>query len=205
LSNGDSPLETTVETGPLPTDPHDTDLHGGPGIGGSGGDALDRDPFDDDLSDELARRAPRAALTRTTLALGGAVLVVAGFLGGVVVQKNYGTTGTTPSGNGAFNGAGGFAGRGGFAGGTAAPGTSAAPGGQRGGATTGTVKFVDGTTVYITTANGETITVKTTSTTTVRAEQSMTLAELPVGAAISVQGTTASDGTVTATQVTTTK
>jgi hypothetical protein len=167
-------------------------------------DTLEVDPFDDDLSAELAKRAPRGAPGRTTLALGGAVLIVAGFLGGVVVQKNWGTT--TPSANagaGAGAGAGGgFAGRGGT--GTA----SAAPGGTRGGAaapTTGTVKFVDGTTVYLTTATGETITVKTTGTTTVRTEQTTSLADIPVGATVSVTGTTDADGNLTATQVTTTK
>src|SRR4051794_3940765 len=99
-------------------------------------DTLGADPFDDDLAAELAKRAPRPAPGRTTLGLAGAVLIVAGFLGGVVVQRHWGTT-TSPAAT-AGAGAGGFAGRGGA--GTA----SAAPGGARGAAapTTGTVKFV---------------------------------------------------------------
>jgi hypothetical protein len=164
---------------------------------------LDDDPFDDDLSAELAKRAPRGTPGRTTLVLGGAVLIVAGFLGGVVVQKNWGTTAaSTPAANaGAANAGAGFAGRGGT--GTA----SAAPGAQRGAAapTTGTVKFVDGTTIYLTTAAGETITVKTTGTTTIRTEQTTALTDIPVGATVSVQGTADAEGTITATQLTATK
>lgn len=169
-------------------------------------DTLDADPFDDDLGAELAKRAPRGAPTRATLALGGAVLVVAGFLGGVVVQKNYGATpaASSPAG-GLGNFAGGFAGRGNPSA-SAAAGTGGGGGGQRGGnATTGTVKFVDGTTLYLTTADGETITVKTSGTTTVRTQQTTALTDLPVGATVTIQGTTDANGVVTATQVTATK
>src|SRR5215471_842799 len=71
-------------------------------------DLLSSDPFDDDLGKELRTRAPRASLSRTTMALAGAVLIVAGFLGGVIVQKNWGVTSST-RGNGASNAAnGGF-------------------------------------------------------------------------------------------------
>jgi hypothetical protein len=56
-----------------------------------------------DLADPVENRRPRGRAGeagtaghpgRTTLVLGGAVLVVAGFLGGVLVQKNYGTSAT---------------------------------------------------------------------------------------------------------------
>jgi hypothetical protein len=165
-------------------------------------DALDDDPFGDDLSAELAKRAPRGRAGRTTLALGSAVLIVAGFLGGVVVQKNWGTASTAAAANaGTGNGGTGFAGRGGA--GTA----SVAPGGQRGAntPTTGTVKFVDGTTIYLTNAAGETITVKTNGTTTIRTEQPTALADIPIGATVSVQGSADAQGTITASQLTATK
>lgn len=168
-------------------------------------DGLDEDPFDDDLSAELAKRTPRGSLSRTTLALGGAVLIVGGFLGGVVVQKNWGSTAAAssanPAANPAANAGAGFAGRG------ANSTASAAPGAQRGATapTTGTVKFVDGNTIYLTTAAGETITVKTNGTTTIRTEQTTAVADIPVGAAVSVQGTADADGNITATQVTATK
>jgi hypothetical protein len=160
---------------------------------------LDDDPFDDDLAVQLARRASRPP-TPLTLGLGGVVLVVAGFIGGVMVEKGHPTNssgGNTPAISGT-----GFPGRGGFGGGGGGGGT----GGQAAANTiTGTVKLVDGTTVYITLADGTIVTVKTTSTTTVQSQQTLNLSDLAVGATVSVRGSTASDGTVTATQVTTTK
>jgi hypothetical protein len=181
-----------AETTPAPTPPPDgfLDL---------------ADPVEnDDLAAELEKRAPRGIPGRTTLVLGGAVLVVAGFLGGVLVQKNYGTS---AAGSGNANAlANAIAARqnggNGFAGGTGGSGGTGGTGGAARNATTGTVKLVDGTTVYITTADGETVTVKTSGTTTVRTEQAGALADVPVGATVSIQGTTGTDGVVTATAVT---
>jgi hypothetical protein len=128
--------------------------------------------------------------SRTTLTLVSTGLIVAGFLGGLLVQKNFGATATPAA---AFPTAG--AGANGFG-----------PGGQAGatgsGGTTGTVKLVDGTTFYLTTAAGDTITVKTSGTTAVRLAQAAAVKDLPVGATITVQGTTDADGVITATTVT---
>jgi hypothetical protein len=168
---------------------------------------LGEDPFDDDLSSQLKARTPLKLTSRTTLALSGVVLVVAGFLGGVLVQKNFGTT--TPAANnraGAFaNGFGGTGGVGGAGGtgGTGAGGTGGAGGAAAGrNAATGTVKFVDGTTIYLTGSDGSTITVKTSSTTAVRVLQTGSAKDIPVGATVVVQGTADADGIITATQVT---
>jgi len=168
---------------------------------------LGEDPFDDDLTNQLKARTPLKLTSRTTLALSGVVLVVAGFIGGVLVQKNFGTT--TPAANnrsGAFaNGFGGTggaggAGTGGGGNGGAAAGTGGAAAGRN--ATTGTVKFIDGTTIYLTGSDGSTITVKTSSTTAVRVQQTGTAKDIPVGATVVVQGTADADGIITATQVT---
>jgi hypothetical protein len=168
---------------------------------------LGEDPFDDDLTNQLKARTPLKLTSRTTLALSGVVLVVAGFIGGVFVQKNFGTT--TPAANnraGAFaNGFGGTggaggAGSGGGGNGGAAAGTGGAAAGRN--ATTGTVKFIDGTTIYLTGSDGSTITVKTSSTTAVRVQQTGTAKDIPVGATVVVQGTADADGIITATQVT---
>jgi len=162
---------------------------------------LGEDPFDDDLTGQLKARTPLKLTSRTTLALSGVVLVVAGFIGGVLVQKNFGTTTTPAAANnraGAFANGGGGAGTGG--GGT---GTGGAGGGAAGrSATTGTVKFIDGTTIYLTGSDGSTITVKTSSTTAVRVQQTGTAKDIPVGATVVVQGTADADGIITATQVT---
>ena len=160
--------------------------------------ALDEDPFDDDLDAELRARAPWLP-SKATLALGGAVLVVAGFIGGVLVQKTVNPpAGASPVN--AANGTGGFARNGQGAGGGQGPGQGTASEGSN--ATTGTVKLVDGTTIYLTDSNGEIVTVKTTGTTTVRTAQTTVLKDIPVGATIAVVGTTGTDGTVTATQIT---
>jgi hypothetical protein len=163
---------------------------------------LGEDPFDDDLSSQLKARTPLKLTSRTTLALSGAVLVVAGFIGGVLVQKNFGTT--TPAANNRA-GIGALAnGAGGTGGAAANGGTGGGAGGAAAGrnATTGTVKFVDGTTIYLTGADGSTITVKTSSTTAVRVLQTGSAKDIPVGATVVVQGSADADGIITATQVT---
>src|SRR5258706_15725254 len=77
---------------------------------------LSADPFDDNLADELAARQPVRLTSRTTVALGAAVLIIGGFLGGVLVQKHFGTASTSGLAAGAAtgaNGRGGFGGAGG--------------------------------------------------------------------------------------------
>ncbi len=160
---------------------------------------LDDDPFDDDLGTELERRAPRPKATRLTLALAGGLLLVIGFLGGSLAQKQWGNAtpanpfanlanarGGTPTGVGASGGTGGFTGRGG----------SATP-------ITGTVKLVDGTTVYIVTSDGTTVIVKTDGSTTV--SQATTVGSLTAGSTVTVTGQTGTDGSVTASSIVKTK
>jgi hypothetical protein len=176
-------------------------------------DALDNDPFDDDLSTELARRSSMGAPSRLTMLLGSAVLIVAGFIGGVWVEKAHASP-SAAAGNGGNSNApavvptGGFGGRGGGAGGGfgggggAGGGGAGATGAPGGGSTlTGTVKSVNGTIVTITTADGKTITVNTSTATVIRSEQTLTVSQLPVGASVSIRGVTGSDGSVTASQV----
>ena len=120
---------------------------------------------DDGLAGELARAAPRRWWNRGTLVLGAAGLLLGGFLGGLQVQKHYGTDATTaPAGRaGAGARAGGFP-AGAFGGGAAPSAAAPAPAGP----TTGKVKLVDGTTIYVETADGEVVTVRTGDGTTVR-------------------------------------
>jgi hypothetical protein len=160
------------------------------------------------LPAELARAAPKAWWNRGTLVLGGVALILAGFLGGALVQKNYGTA-ATASGAGARAGAGagGFAGRGTGAGAYGGGFTGGTPGGTTGGATaaaatTGTVKLVDGDTIYVQTAAGTVVTVKTSGSTTVQTATKGTVKDVKAGQSITVQGAAGTDGTVTATSVT---
>ncbi|GIH18254.1 hypothetical protein [Rugosimonospora africana] len=180
---------------------------------------LSQDPFADDLSEQLEAVAPRRWTSRTTVALAGLVLLVAGFVGGAQVEKHWGTpnggTGRPaafPSGNpfaaGGFGGRfGGTGGAGGAGGGTARGGQNSggqSSGGQ-GGATNGTVKLVDGDTVYITTPQGQTVIVKTTGSTAVTVPQAGSLKDLAPGTSVTIQGQTGSDGSVNATSITKTK
>lgn len=182
------------------------------GLAQQDGVDLDSDPFADDLTEQLAEKAPRQYVTRATVILGGLVLLVAGFLAGAQVQKNWGTSstqGTGQFGNFPRTGASGFpGGLGGYGGqqggtGTGTGGTGTGTGG--GTTTTGTVKLVDGSTVYIQTANGTTVTIKTGGSTSVNVSQSGSLSDLKAGATVAIQGQTGSDGAVTATQITRTK
>jgi hypothetical protein len=165
---------------------------------------------DDSLAAELAKAAPRRWWNRGTLVLGALALLLGGFLGGLQVQKHYGTTtaaANRPAGfTGQNRGAGGYpnfaGGAGQGTGGTRTGGgatASAAPAG-----TTGTVKLVDGDTIYLTTADGTVVTVKTTGRTSISTANKGTLKDLRTGDSVTVQGAAGSDGTVSATSVTAT-
>jgi hypothetical protein len=159
---------------------------------------------DDDLERELAAHAPRQRVNRITFVLAGLLLVIGGFIAGSLVQKGIGGTGnsgatTASNGRSGNFGGGGFGAGSGPRGGT---GQASGTGAPSGAGTTGTVKLVDGTTIYLTTAAGEVVTVKTTGTTKVSTTQAGSLKNLKAGATVTVQGQTGADGTVTATTVT---
>jgi hypothetical protein len=184
-------------------------------------DAEPEDESRDGLAEELAHAAPKRWWNRGTVVLAGLVLLAGGFVGGLQVQKNWGST---QSGNTGFP-AGGFgAGAGRYGGGTGRAGAGAyggggAVGGAQGGAsggaqpgaatassgTIGTVKLVDGSTIYVLTQDGNLVTVNTDGKTTVSAASKSTLKSIKAGQKVTVQGATGSDGSVTATSVTTQK
>lgn len=179
-------------------------------------------PRADDLAEELAARPQRSRLPRVTLALGAGVLVAAGFIGGVLVQKHLGGGSSAAAGRaGAFasafagaRGGGAGAGRGGFGGG--AGGAGATPGvggfGGGGGAATGSgaggnsisgsVTVVSGDTLYITASNGTVYIVKTSGSTSVSISSSGSLSQLKPGQQVTVSGTQGTGGTVDATKIT---
>ncbi len=159
---------------------------------------LIEDPFADDLDQRLRRAAPLKLANRATYVLVALVIGVAGFVAGAQVQKSYGTASAasgTPRSNFPTALPSGFAGGFGNRGGTGASGT-----GGRG--VTGTVKLVDGTTVYVVQADGTVLTVKTSGTTTVSVPGA--LGDLKPGQTVTVQGQN-SDNTVTATSITRTR
>jgi hypothetical protein len=182
-------------------------------------DAEPDDESRDGLAEELAHAAPKRWWNRGTVVLAGLVLLGGGFVGGLQVQKNWGTASTAsrfPAGG--FNGAaaagggagrygGGGTGRGGFTGGGATQGGAAQGGGAApaSSGTTGTVKLVDGSTIYVQTSDGNVVTVNTGPKTAVAAASKSTIKSIKAGQKVTVQGAAGSDGAVTATSVTTQK
>jgi hypothetical protein len=192
-------------------------------------------PAGDDL-DLLAESGRK--VTRITVILMAAILAGVAFLGGAVVQKQWGSTsssgfgtgGTAAAGRaGGFGAEGGFGGQAGGFGGGAEGGFGGAAGGTTGGTTggtgtqggqgtgtgstgstgtsatpvvVGTVTKVSGRTLSVKNFGGKTITVKVPKGTTITSSSDSALSGLAKGASVSVAGSTASDGTVTATSIT---
>ncbi|MFF4240132.1 DUF5666 domain-containing protein [Actinomadura geliboluensis] len=172
----------------------------GPRAPSEDAELLSSSPFADDLDATLAARPQRRSLPGPTLYLAAGIILVAGFLGGVQAQKW--------SSDGSERPAGGFtAGRpqGGYGGmpGAQPPGNVPGPGGFAGGGdtTTGTVVKVTGNTLYLRTTSGQTVKVATSEETRVRITKDSDLKNLASGANVSVRGTKAADGTLTATTV----
>jgi hypothetical protein len=181
-----------------------------------------------DLNDALAAVAPRRWWNRTTVGLLGLALLAGGFLGGIQAHERWGT-GETQAG-GVPGGAGVPSGFGAGPGGSRGPGAPGArpdstPSGpaqggadqggsdqggaeQSGGAqpamggTVGTVKMVDGTTLYVQTDAGETITVRTGADTTVKVSQTASLESITSGLPVTVEGVPDSEGVISATAIT---
>lgn len=165
-----------------------------------GTDPVDLGPayVDDGLASELARAQPRRWGNGVTPWLVAAVLLVGGFAAGAQTQRTYGpqapaAAATTSRNGGQLGGrTGGFPGAAG-----AGSGATAAPGGP---ATTGTVKLMDGTTLYVQTQSGDVVTVRTNGSTAVQVPGK--LGDLKPGDRVSVQGQPAGDGELTASTVT---
>jgi hypothetical protein len=160
---------------------------------------LDTSPFDGDLSTELAAQPPRRVRPGFTLYLGAGVLVVGGFIGGAQAQKHWGAQPAASNAN-ALQQA--IASR--LAGGSAGGGQNGTQQGRSGtgNVTLGTVKLVDGKTIYVQTTTGI-VQVKTDGSTKIQISKEGTVKELEAGSTVIVQGAPGADGTVKATSVNT--
>jgi len=157
-------------------------------------------------------------IPRVTAILGVGLLAAATFLAGIEAQKQWGGSSSNARGTGfagRFAAGGGIAGAGGAgAPGAAGTGTAGANGaGGAGGAggflgragggfTMGTVKLVKGTTLYITTTDGNTVKVSVPAATTVTKTVTTKLAALKPGDDVTAIGQPGSDGVITAARVT---
>jgi hypothetical protein len=121
-----------------------------------------------------------------------AVLIAAGGLwGGAALQRSHGSIATSSA-------ASPFAAlRGGGANGITGLGGT----GALGGATTGTVTSVSGSTLYVTNSSGNLVKVTVGTSATVSRNAKSSLGALQVGDTVVVQGSKASNGSVTATSV----
>jgi hypothetical protein len=173
---------------------------------GGVGDMLDllSSPLDDgdDLTAVLARR-PRAKLPSVTLVLVAIVVASAGFLGGALVGKHYGS-----SGSGSFAAAfSRLAATGASA--SASPGASSRSGFPGGGgglfgggsATIGTIKLIDGSIVYVQTTEGDIVQVATSSGTKVTVSSTVPVKDLQPGETVIVEGSKNSSGAIAATSI----
>ncbi|MFD9689056.1 hypothetical protein ACFXPX_12885 [Kitasatospora sp. NPDC059146] len=160
-----------------------------------------------DVSAELAA-PPRRKLPWLSLVLAGGVIATGAFAGGVWYQQGQGGTssgGKAPARAAAAGGqaAGGY-GQGGQGQGGGRRGGQGGQGGQgggQGGFARGTVKAVDGSTVYLTDANGNTIKVTTGDSTKVQLNKQGKVADLQPGQSVTVVGTPDSSGGYNATQL----
>ncbi len=151
---------------------------------------------------ELPARPRRRLLTPIPLALLGVLLIAGGFIAGVQVQKGQtssGSTGGAPAGLASRFAA--------LRGGTSSTGKTPAgvpaggfPGAGTGAArpTSGTVAYLDGNTLYVTSSEGNTVKVKTSPRTSVTKTVKTKLEGIYPGETVTVTGATGTNGTVSA-------
>ena len=161
---------------------------------------------DDELTAVLTRR-PRAKLPSLTLVLAAIVVASAGFLGGIMVGKHYGSSGSGSLAS-AFSR---FAARaraasrhGRHAHGSGPGGRSGWRPGRRfagGNATVGTIKLIDGRTVYVQTSAGAIVQVSTSAGTKVTVSSTVQIKDLQPGETVIVEGAKNSSGAVSATSI----
>ncbi|HEX4776912.1 MAG TPA: hypothetical protein VFW74_09080 [Acidimicrobiia bacterium] len=158
--------------------------------GGSG------DGPDDDTPIAIAPRRRRVGVLTTALAF--ALVAGVAFYAGVLVQKHQKSSSSTSSAATALaalrNGA-----RGGGAAGTSGAGGAGAGGGR--GAVVGQVKLIDGSNIYVTDAQGNTVKVATNAGSQFSKSDTGSLADVKIGDTVVVQGPQGADGTYQAQRV----
>ncbi|WP_438289848.1 hypothetical protein [Streptomyces sp. HUAS TT7] len=170
----------------------------GPTETGDPEDILAEPPDARDISAELSA-PPRQQLPWLTLVLSGSLVAGLAFAGGALAEKNQSqgsasATQRTPSAAGAR---GGF-GQGGQSGQRQGGGIP----GAAGGLTIGTVKLVDGSTIYVTDTQGNVVKVTTAGSTQVTEARSGKVSDLQPGQTVTVRGSQNASGDVAATTVT---
>jgi hypothetical protein len=147
----------------------------------------------------------RKGVPRATAILGVCLLAAATFLAGIEAQKQWGGSsssgglGTRGTAFGAGAGTGTTGANGGTQGARGAGGGFFGRGG--GGFTAGTVKLVQGSTIYVTTTNGNVVKVSVPSSTAITKSVTTKLSGVHPGDTVTAIGTTSSDGVIKATSL----
>jgi hypothetical protein len=197
--------QSTIDHGPT----HDavTESHEIPAYEPAPGeDEWLQEPDQLELPQRPRRRLFGVGANRGPIALMGALLIAAGFIAGVQVQK--GNASASSSGTGAASFASRFAALGK---GTSSTGTrlgagsttgttSAAPGAAGGDSqpTTGTVAYLEGNTLYVTNSEGNTVKVDTSTITTVTKTVKAKVKGIFPGETVTVTGSPGAGGAVKA-------
>jgi hypothetical protein len=165
-------------------------------------DVLAEPPDARDISAELAA-PPRRKLPWLTLLLSAGVVATAAFAGGALVEKHH-LHGSASAGNpfASFTGARTGGGTGRFGGATAGTGAGAGGAAAAAGLTSGTVKLVDGSTIYVTDAQGGIVKILTGASTKVTESRNGKVSDLKPGQSVTVRGSKGASGDITATAVT---
>jgi hypothetical protein len=152
---------------------------------------------------ELPPRPRRHLVTPLNLALLAVLLVAGGFIAGVLVEKGKSSSQSAAVGGGAAAARRAVAGGGAAAagGGAAAAGDATAAGRAPANATVGTVSTIDGHSLFVSDAQGNTIKVRVASGAKVSKTAATSVAAIHPGDTVIVQGAKASDGSVTANSV----
>jgi hypothetical protein len=169
----------------------------------SADESLQQDEYPDEPG-ELPRRPRRRLLTPIPLALLGVLLIVCGFLAGVLVEKGQGSSGAAAGAPASL--ASRFAAQRTGAPGTragAAPGSGAGGGGGSSGSSgsapvAGQIAFISGKTIYVTTSEGNTVKVTTSPGTTVTKTVTATVQGIHPGETVTVIGAAGASGAISA-------
>jgi hypothetical protein len=146
---------------------------------------------------ELPPRPRRRLLSPLPLALLGVLLAACGFVGGVLVEKGENSSSSSTASGAASSLASRFAAlRGGGAGATGGSGAGGFAGAA--GATAGSVAYISGDTLYVTTSEGNTVKVTTSAGTTVTKTVKGEVKAIHPGETVTVTGAKAASGEVTA-------
>ena len=157
----------------------------------------------EDLPPRPRRRLLGAGANPLALTLLGVLLIACGFIGGVLVEKDQTSSSASGTGaaglasrfaalrgassaTGASSGAGGFGGASGFGGGAGA------------GVTTGNVAYIAGDTLYVTSAEGNTVRVTTSAASTVTKTVKSEVKDIHPGETVVVSGAAGANGAIAA-------